>query len=76
LRPKLRLEATSPGARTSASRPLALARAGRFLDELEGAWQRPMAPALEVAWPVYRAERSGPPLDAVSGTPLPELELR
>jgi hypothetical protein len=75
LRPALRLEATSPAVRTAASRGVAVARAGRFLDDLEGAWRRPMAPALEVAWPVYRAERSGPPLDAVSGSPLPELEL-
>ena len=74
-KPSLRLEETPHGARAPASRAFALARATRFLDDLAGAWRRPMT-ALEVAWPVYRAERNGAPLDAVSGTPLPELELR
>lgn len=74
-KPALRLEETPHAARTPASRAFALARASRFLDDLSEAWRRPMQP-MEVAWPVYRAERSGPPLDAVSGSPLPELELR
>jgi hypothetical protein len=76
LRSPLRLEATSRLARSPAGRTKAVARAGRFLDQLDEAWQQRTGPALEVAWPVYRPERSGPPLDAVVGTPLPELELR
>lgn len=76
LRPALRLETTARSARAAASRPFAMARAERFLDELDEAWQRRVGSVLEVAWPVYRAERAGPPLDAVSGSPLPELELR
>jgi len=80
LRPSLRVEPTAQGARTAASRAFSLARATRFLDDLSEAWKRRMTPALEVAWPVYRADRlsgaSGPPLDAVSGLPMPELELR
>lgn len=79
-KPALRLETTAHGARTAASRAFALARATRFLDDLSVAWKRRMTPALEVAWPVYRADRlngaSGPPLDAVSGLPMPEIELR
>ena len=74
-KPSLRLEETPHAARAPSSRAFALARATRFLDDLSEAWRRPMT-ALEVAWPVYRAERNGAPLDAVSGTPLPELELR
>ena len=54
----------------------ALARAERFLDELDEAWQRRLGSVLEVAWPVYRPERAGPLLDAVVGRPLPEMELR
>jgi hypothetical protein len=76
LRTPLRLEATSRLARSPAGRPEAVARAGRFLDQLDEAWQQRLGPALEVAWPVYRPEHRGPPLDAVVGTPLPEIELR
>ena len=75
-RPPLRLEATPRTARVPAQRPAALARAERFLDELDEAWQRRIGSVLEVAWPVYRPARMGPPLDAVVGRPLPELELR
>jgi len=72
----LRLEATSRDARAPRGRPAALARAGKFFDELDQAWKRRIGAALEVAWPVYRPERSGPLLDAVVGRPLPEMQLR
>jgi hypothetical protein len=72
----LRLESTSRAARTPKDRPMALQRAGRFLDELHGAWKERLGPVLEIGWPVYRAERDGPPLDAVVGKPLPEMQLR
>jgi hypothetical protein len=75
-RAPLRLEITRRSARTAAHRDEALARAGRFLDELNDAWQRGLGTVLEVAWPVYPPEHSGPLLDAVAGAPLPELTLR
>jgi hypothetical protein len=75
-RSPLRLEATSRLARAPARRREALARAERFLDELDEAWKQRIGSVLEVAWPVYRPERDGPLLDAVSGIPLPELSLR
>ena len=74
-RPPLRLEPTARNARVPARRSEALARAERFLDELDEAWQRRIGSVLEVAWPVYRPARMGPLLDAVVGRPLPELEL-
>jgi hypothetical protein len=69
----LRLEPTTRGSRAPKGRPAALARAGRFLDELDAAWQRRIGSVLEVAWPVYRPLTSGPLLDAVVGRPLPEM---
>jgi hypothetical protein len=75
-RAPLRLEPTSRIARAPAARAEAVARAEQFLDELDEAWQRRIGSVLEVAWPVYRPERSGPLLDAVAGAPLPDLELR
>lgn len=72
----LRVEATSRDARAPRGRPAALARAGKFMGELDQAWQRRLGPTLEVAWPVYRPERNGPLLDAVVGRPLPEMQLR
>ena len=76
LRRKLHLEATSASARSSVLRPQAMARAERFFSELHEAWERRIGPALEVAWPVYRPEKSGPLLDGVRGTALPEMQLR
>ncbi|HZX94263.1 MAG TPA: hypothetical protein VFE90_07080 [Myxococcales bacterium] len=76
LRGPLRLEATSRTARAPRDRPAALQRAGQFLDELHTAWKQRPGPVLEIAWPVYRSERDGPPLDAVVGRPLPEVQLR
>jgi len=76
LRTPLRLESTSRLARAPAGRSEALARAGKFLDELDEAWQQRIGSVLEVAWPVYRPQRAGPLLDAVVGRPLPEMELR
>jgi hypothetical protein len=76
LRPPLRLETTHRSARGAARREDALARAGRFLAELEEAWRRRLGALVEIAWPVYGAEHGGPLLDAVGGTPLPELQLR
>jgi hypothetical protein len=75
-RAPLRLEPTHRRARTAARREEAIARAARFLAELEEAWRRPLGKALEVAWPVYGPEHGGPLLDAVAGAPLPELALR
>jgi hypothetical protein len=72
----LRLEATSRLARAASGRPEALARASRFFDQLDEAWQRRAGPALQLSWPVYRRDQGGPLLDAVGGRPLPELELR
>lgn len=74
-RKAVRLEPTARESRTPRQRPVALARAGRFLDELDQAWQRRIGSVLEVAWPVYRPARSGPLLDAVVGRPLPEMAL-
>ena len=51
-----------------------MAHAEEFLDQLDEAWQRRIGSVLEVAWPVYRPERSGPLLDAVAGAPLPDLQ--
>jgi hypothetical protein len=76
LRAPLRLEATHRLARAPARREEATARAARFLVELEEAWRRPLGAVLEVAWPVYGSEHGGALLDAVGGTPLPELALR
>jgi hypothetical protein len=72
----VRLETTHRVARAAARRDEAIARAGRFLDELNEAWQRRIGAVLEIAWPVYGPEHAGPLLDAVAGTPLPELPLR
>jgi hypothetical protein len=76
LRGPLRLERTARLARAPAGRVDALARAEKFLDELDDAWQQRIACALQVAWPVYRPQQAGPLLDAVVGRPLPEMELR
>jgi hypothetical protein len=75
-RSPLRLEPTTRNARVPAQRPSALARAERFLDDLDQAWQRRIGSVLEVAWPVYRPARAGPLLDAVVGRLLPAMELR
>jgi hypothetical protein len=75
-RSPLRLEATPRAARVPAHRSEALARAEKFLDEVDEAWQRRIGSVLEVAWPVYRPAGSGPLLDAVVGRPLPAMELR
>jgi len=72
----LRLESTRRAARASERREEAVARAVRLLDELNQAWQRRLGAFLEIAWPVYGPEHAGPLLDAVGGTPLPELPLR
>ena len=69
------LEETSQRARAPQGRPAAMARAGKFLAELNEAWERRVGPLLEVAWPVYRPAGKGPLLDAVVGRPLPEIEL-
>ena len=76
LRPPLRVEATHRTARAAARREDALARAGRFLVELEEAWRRRLGAVLEIAWPVYGPEHGGALLDGVAGSPLPELSLR
>jgi hypothetical protein len=76
LRAPLRLESTSRLARAPAAREEAVKRAEQFLDQLDEAWQRRIGSVLEVAWPVYRPERSGPLLDAVAGATLPDLALR
>jgi hypothetical protein len=76
LRSPLRLEATSRNARAPAGRASAMARAGKFMDDLEAAWPRRIGSVTEIAWPVYRPEHGGPPLDAVNGNPLPEIALR
>jgi len=76
LRSRLRLEPTARLARATAGRPEAVARAERFLDELDDAWEQRIGSALQVAWPVYRPEHAGPLLDAVVGRPLPEMQLR
>ena len=70
----VRLEATSPSARALPNREDALARASRFLREVDDAWKRRSGPPLAVAWPVYRSLHGGPLLDAVMGRPLPELQ--
>jgi hypothetical protein len=75
-RTPLRLETTSAVARVPAARIEALARAERFLDDLDVAWKQRIGSVLEISWPVYRSDRDGPLLDAVSGTPLPPLQLR
>src|SRR5437763_16099367 len=70
-RKALRLEPTTRGSRAPRGRPAALARAGRFLDELEDAWQRRIGSVLEGAWPVYRRLHTWPLLDAAVGRPHP-----
>jgi hypothetical protein len=75
-RTPLRLEATHRLARGAPRRDEALARATRFFADLEQAWRRRLGAMLEIAWPVYAADHGGPLLDAVAGTPLPELSLR
>jgi hypothetical protein len=72
----LRLTATHRLARAMPRREEAIARAARFLAELEEAWRRPLGTLVEVAWPVYGPEHGGLLLDAVGGAPLPELLLR
>jgi hypothetical protein len=76
LRSPLRLEPTSRNARAPAGRKGAMTRAGKFMDALDAAWPSRIGSVTEVAWPVYRPERDGPPLDAVNGAPLPEIPLR
>ena len=76
LRPPLRLENTHRLARIADRRDDAVLRATRFLEELNQAWHRRLGAILEIAWPVYGPEHAaGPLLDAVSGSPLPELTL-
>ena len=75
-RAPLRLERTHRRAKAPARREEAIVRAGHFLAELEAAWRRQLGTALEIAWPVYEPEHGGALLDAVAGTPLPELALR
>src|SRR5262249_7553242 len=75
LRRPLRLEATSPHSRAPACRREAVARAEKFLRELDQAWDQRVGPGLEVAWPAFPPARSGPLLDGVGGTPLPEIEI-
>jgi len=76
LRSPLRLEPTSRNARAPAGRANAMSRAGKFMDALGAAWPSRIGSVTEVAWPVYRPARAGPPLDAVNGAPLPEIPLR
>jgi hypothetical protein len=76
LRSPLRLEPTSRNARAPAGRASAMSRAGKFMDALDVAWPSRIGSVTEVAWPVYRPQRDGPPLDAVNGAPLPEIPLR
>jgi len=76
LRSPIRLETTTASARAPVGRVDALARAERFLDDLDVAWKQRIGSVLEISWPVYRSDREGPLLDAVSGTPLPPLQLR
>jgi hypothetical protein len=75
-RTPLRLETISASARAPTRRVDAIARAERFFDELDEAWKQRIGSVLEVSWPVYRPEREGPLLDAVSGTLLPPMKLR
>jgi hypothetical protein len=75
-RAPLRLETTNRRAKASPRREEALARAARFFTDLEEAWRKRLGAMLEVAWPVYATDHGGPLLDAVAGTPLPELSLR
>lgn len=75
-RSPIRLETTTSSARAPVGRIDALARAERFLDDLDVAWKQRIGSVLEISWPVYRSDREGPLLDAVSGTPLPPLQLR
>jgi hypothetical protein len=75
-RAPLRLEPTHRRAKGAPRREDALVRAGRFFADLEQAWRRRLGAMLEVAWPVYATDHGGPLLDAVAGTPLPELSLR
>jgi len=75
-RTPLRLEATNSRARGAPRRDEALARATRFFADLEQAWRKRLGAMLEIAWPVYATDHGGPLLDAVAGTPLPELSLR
>jgi hypothetical protein len=76
LRSPIRLEPTSRNARAPAGRANAMSRAGKFMDALDAAWPSRIGSVTEVAWPVYRPEKDGPPLDAVNGAPLPEIPLR
>jgi hypothetical protein len=76
LRTPLRLEATSRNAKAPLGRASAMARAGKFMDDLDAAWPKSIGSVTEIAWPVYRPEHGGPPLDAVNGAPLPEIALR
>src|SRR5438132_405772 len=76
LRAPLGLETTHRAALAPTRHDDALARAGRFFAELEEAWRCRVGSVLEIAWPVYGPEHGGPLLDAVAGTPLPELPLR
>jgi hypothetical protein len=76
LRTPIRLEATSRNARAPLGRASAMARAGKFMDDLDVAWPKSIGSVTEIAWPVYRPEHGGPPLDAVNGAPLPEITLR
>jgi len=75
-RSPLRLEATHRRAKGAPRREETLARASRFFTDLEEAWRRRLGTVVEVAWPVYATDHGGPLLDAVAGTPLPELSLR
>jgi hypothetical protein len=73
----IRVEITHRQARPSVRREELLSRARRFLDELDAAWRKRLGNAIEIAWPVYAPDHPGAPLlDAVGGTPLPELSLR
>ena len=75
-RAPVRLEPTHRRAMGAPRRDEALTRAGKFFADLEEAWRRRLGAMLEIAWPVYAHDHGGPLLDAVAGTPLPELSLR
>jgi hypothetical protein len=75
LRTPIRVEPTRKEARSPRGREEKLARASKFIEALGEAWPRSIGSVFEVAWPVYRPAHGGPPLDAVHGSPLPDIQL-
>ena len=73
--PNIGLERLPQGATASPAREGAVARAERYLRDLDVAWNGALRSVVEVAWPAYPAGAGGGFLDATGQSMLPPLPL-